>query len=80
MNNHFKKIISIKGIMLFALLVIMTVLISYVRHTYLNYLKISTLKTTINIGINHSFIGELILSVILGILNKIILSKLIASL
>jgi hypothetical protein len=82
MNNHFKKIMSTKGIMFFILLFILTATTSYVRDQYLNYIEVSTLKSSMDVGvisIKHSFIGGLVLSMVLVILYKVIISRLIGS-
>jgi hypothetical protein len=80
MNNHLKKIISIKGVIFFVLLFILTASTSYVKDKYLDYIEVSTLKSSSDVGIisiKHSFIGGLILSGILVVLYKIIISRLI---
>ena len=69
------KIYSLKGIMLFLTLLIFTSLAGYTKTTYLDYLEVSTMSSSLNIGImtiQYSFIIGLVVTGILVGLNKAI--------
>ena len=73
---QYNKIYSLKGIVLFIALLLFTSLAGYTKTTYLDYLEVSTMSSSLNIGImtiQYSFIISLVLTLILIGLNKAIL-------
>lgn len=73
---QYNKIYSLKGIVLFITLLIFTSLAGYTKTTYLDYLEVTTITSSLNIGImtiKYSFIIGLIITGILVGLNKAIL-------
>ena len=73
---QYNKIYSLKGIMLFITLLLFTSLAGYTKTTYLDYLEVSTMTSSLNIGImtiQYSFIIGLIVTGILVGFNKAIL-------
>ena len=73
---QYNKIYSLKGIVLFIALLFFTSLAGYTKTSYLDYLEVSTMSSSLNIGImtiQYSFIISLVLTLILIGLNKAIL-------
>jgi uncharacterized membrane protein (DUF485 family) len=73
---QYSKIYSLKGIVLFIALLLFTSLAGYTKTTYLDYLEVSAMSSSLNIGImtiQYSFIISLVLTLILIGLNKAIL-------
>ena len=73
---QYNKIYSLKGIVLFIALLLFTSLAGYTKTTYLDYLEVSAMSSSLNIGImtiQYSFIISLVLTGILIGLNKAIL-------
>ncbi len=73
MNNHVKKIFSIKGIFIFVALLLFTSSAGYLKSSYLDYIEVTTMNSSLSIGIatiKYSFILGLVLTGILVGLNK----------
>jgi hypothetical protein len=78
MNKYLQKIISVKGIVIILLLLLFTSSAGYLKSLYLDYIEVSTIEASLNIGIatvKYSFLLGLVLTAVLVALDKIIFFK-----
>ena len=78
MNKYLQKIISVKGIVIILILLLLTSSAGYLKSAYLDYIEVSTIESSLNIGIatvKYSFLLGLVVTVVLTILDKVIFFK-----